>query len=176
MDRKYWPDELVKLLDSYLKTKSEKDFDKLLRWLKKPWMDFNILYNVYTELKERDIRIMAADLPEKYLDLRQKIIELMLRGAVHNRYDRYKLYSLYEIAEKEGKADEVLAIIDHCAEIGHKGYDAKTWRFFWASFPDTKLSKLAEQKLAELGKPLPEMTEDEKNLFVIQSIVGSFAA
>lgn len=176
MGRKYWPDKLVRLLDCYLLTKNEKDLGKLLRWLGKPWMDFNILYNVYTELKERDVRIVAADLPEMFLELRQKIFDLMLRGAVHNRYDRYKLYSLYEIAEKEGRADEVLAIIDHCAEIGHKGYDARTWEFFWASFPDTKLSKLAEKKLEELGKPLPEMTAEEKSLLVIQMIMGSVAA
>jgi hypothetical protein len=172
MGRKYWPKESDKLLDNYLRTKNEKDLGKLFQRLGKPWMDFNILYNVYTELKERDVRIVAADLPEMFLDLRLKIIDLMLRGAVHNRYDRYKLYSLYEIAEKEGKADEVLAIIDRWAEICDKGYDARTWEFFWASFPDTKLSKMAERKLEELGKPLPEMTEIEKNLFVVQSIIG----
>lgn len=172
----WWPEKLVVLLDNYYKTGNEKDLKKLMHWLELPWTIFEILYGVYSELKEFDAQWVKAGLIEKNKELRLKIVELMLRGAVHNRYDRYKLASLYDIAVKEGKEEETLKIIDRFAAIGDSGYDAKTWKFFWASYPDSLLAKLAERKLAELGKPLPQMTKQEKDLLVIQTIIGSFAA
>jgi len=171
VERKYWNPDLVALLEKYYQTKNEQNFKKLLKWLGVRWRSFGELYEVYSEVKNFD-RVKNSG---EYLDLRLEITGFMIRGAWDNHYDRNQLCILYGIALDEGKEDEALKVIARRAPIGDDYYDAKTWQLFWAYYPDTKLSQLAEKKLAESGSPLKPMSEEEKALTTLQIIMGSVA-
>ncbi|GEM_PF-1592572 len=171
LGRERWPKDLLELLANYDETKNDKDLKKILDWLGKPWMHFNMLYGVYSELLDSE----ALRIPGEYKELRVQIARFMLKGVIHNRYDRYQLCSFYAIAVNEGLEDEALKLIDNWAATGHDGYDAKTWLLFWACYPKTKLAEMAERKRAELGKPFEPMSEEEKALTTLQMIMGSVA-
>lgn len=171
MGRDHWPKELLALLANYDESKSDKDLKKLLEWLGKPWMHFDMLYAVYSNLVESEVK----RIPGEYKELREKIARFMLDGVINNRYGRYQLCSFYAIAVNEGLEDEALKLIDNWAATGHKGYDATTWWFFWASHPKSRLAEMAERKSIELGRPIEPMPEEEKNLKVIELIMSSCA-
>ena len=106
--------------------------------------------------------------------LRLEVAKLMVQKA----NGRNELCSMYGIAMIYGVEEAALDRISRTAETSESGnyYNSTTWKLFWATYPKTKLADLAEQRLQKLGSPIPQMTEEEKNMFAMELLVGSFAA